>query len=44
MKPITRTAGENRLHALAPEMLAAWSTTKKAVDHAAWLHAEEFAG
>ncbi|MCP8686653.1 VOC family protein [Marinobacterium sedimentorum] len=34
----------DRLHALAPEMLEAWSKTKKAVDHAAWLHADEFAG
>ncbi|MEQ1489596.1 MAG: VOC family protein [Terricaulis sp.] len=31
------------LNALAPEMLAAWNSSKKPVKHAAWLHAQEFA-
>ena len=32
----------DKLHAVAPEMLAQWSKTKKTLDHAAWLHTQEF--
>lgn len=31
-----------KLHAVAPEMLAEWSRTKRAPKHAAWLHEKEF--
>jgi catechol 2,3-dioxygenase-like lactoylglutathione lyase family enzyme len=34
----------DKLHALGPEMLEEWSRTKKTLDHAAWLHQEEFSG
>lgn len=30
------------LHRIGPQMLEDWSKTKKTVDHAAWLHADEF--
>ena len=32
----------DQLHKAAPDMLEAWSKTKKSVDHAAWVHADEF--
>lgn len=31
-----------KLHEIAPEMLEEWSKSKKTLDHAAWLHSEEF--
>ena len=34
----------DKLHALGPEMLEQWSRTKNTLDHAAWLHQEEFSG
>jgi glyoxylase I family protein len=39
----TQTAEEmSELHRVAPEMLEEWSKTKKAPQHAAWLHEKEF--
>lgn len=41
----TRTDEEmNSLHEVAPAMLEEWSVTKKAPQHAAWLHEKEFEG
>lgn len=41
----TRTPEEmSELHRVAPAMLEEWSQTKKAPQHAAWLHEKEFAG
>ena len=34
----------DKLHELGPQMLEEWSRTKKTLDHAAWLHQEEFSG
>lgn len=34
----------DKLHELGPEMLEEWSRSKKTLDHAAWLHREEFSG
>ena len=41
----TQTAEEMKmLHDVAPAMLEEWSRTKKAPQHAAWLHEKEFSG
>lgn len=41
----TQTAEEMQmLHEVAPAMLEEWSRTKKAPQHAAWLHEKEFSG
>jgi len=32
----------DKLHDVAPLMVDEWSKTKKAPDHAAWLHSDEF--
>lgn len=41
----TQTAEEMQtLHQVAPAMLEEWSRTKKAPQHAAWLHEKEFNG
>ena len=41
----TQTPEEMRmLHEVAPAMLEEWSRTKKAPQHAAWLHQKEFSG
>jgi glyoxylase I family protein len=34
----------HRLHQVAPAMLEEWSRTKRAPQHAAWLHEKEFMG
>lgn len=36
------TEQQQRAQAVAPQMLAEWSTTKRAPRHNAWLHADEF--
>jgi len=41
----TRTDEEmRRLHEVAPAMLEEWSRTKRAPQHAAWIHEKEFDG
>ena len=41
----TRTEDEMKmLHDVAPEMLQEWSITRRAPQHAAWLHEKEFNG